>query len=184
MTRTRTPTTSEIVALHVLGERPGQLAVDWAVDLLVRGYDTPALRQLAGESEPFDSYEIEKLLKRAFRDLNVIIPEEQKAAQVLLVSARIRQLLAGEASSKETMSELLQLYYAFDEPKELFDFYLLNAARAGIALGEDPIYWQDYWPEANAGNIDQIVIEKCREWLKEHGTSIELPEPEQQGKNP
>jgi len=179
MTRTRPPTTSEIVALYVLNRRTDQLAVDWAVDLLVREYDTPALRQLAGESEPFDWYEVEKLLKRIFRDLKIIIPE-RIAAHVLLVSERIRQLLAGEASTEETLSKLMQLYYALEEPKELLDFYLLANARAGFALGEEsPISPDNYWPGSTRENIDQIVIKKCRKWLEEHGASIELPELEE-----
>lgn len=175
--RTRPATTSEIVALHVLGRRTDQLVVDWAVDLLVRGYDTPSLRQLAGESEPFDWYEIEKLLKRIFRDLKVVVPEELMTARLLLVSEQIRQLLASNASSDEAMNELLQLYYALDEPKELFDFKRLSWARSAIALGDEtPVCPEDYWPGATLENIDQIVIDKCREWLEEHVTSVELPE--------
>lgn len=178
--RTQPPTTSEIVALHALGRRTDQLAVDWAVDLLVRGYDTPALRQLAGESEPFDWYEIEKLLKRILGDLNVIIPEDQVTARVLLVSERIRQTLDGNLSPNEVMDEIMDLYYALDEPKELFDFKLLSWARSAIALGDEtPVCPEDYWPGATLENIDQIVIDKCREWLEEHGTSVELRKPEQ-----
>lgn len=174
--RTKPPTTTEIVALHVLGRRTDQFAVDWAVDLLVRGYDTPALRQLAGESEPFLYNEIATLLRRVFRQLDFELPDDRRVAIWLLISAQIRLVSEGEIPSDEVLLEISNCYDELGRPESLHDLYMLAIAMWELEYDE----YSPFWPEATRENIDQIVIDQCRAWLAEHGTSVELPEPGEQ----
>ncbi|MFZ4464691.1 MAG: hypothetical protein ACOYN5_12650 [Bacteroidales bacterium] len=51
-------TTAEILAFKALNRNIDKTWVDWAVDMLIAGYDTENLTILAGESEPFNQFQM------------------------------------------------------------------------------------------------------------------------------
>ena len=53
--------TTEILALKALNRDIDKFWVNWAVDMLLAGFDTENLIILAGESEPFNQFQLELL---------------------------------------------------------------------------------------------------------------------------
>src|SRR5206468_5361865 len=52
------PTLKQLLAERALARTPTDAWVEWAVDQLMRGQDTPHLRILAGERAPFNAFEM------------------------------------------------------------------------------------------------------------------------------
>jgi hypothetical protein len=65
------PSTKEILAYRTPNRVVDERWVDWAVSMLEQGYDTPHLRVLAGESPPFNQFEMVALADRAFEELGL-----------------------------------------------------------------------------------------------------------------
>ena len=155
--------TAEVVALRSLRRSIDQPFVDWAIGMLTDGRDTPSLRVLAGESPPFNQFEIEALVDRVFEELGLALHSTPAEAARALATVRIKQATAGEDSRSNVLAELAQLHIELDYSPDLQDFYLLHFARSD--LQEDDVQW--YWPGADRDNIDAIVDERFASWLQD-----------------
>lgn len=156
-----------MLARRALGHPIDERWVDWAVSLLVAGYDTPSLRILAGVAAPFDAPEMTALADRVLVELGLRpIPDPRQAASILTTEL-CRQLLAGTASIGEVLQQIKDVCIELDEERELMDFFLLHFARCDLV--DDEIQW--YWDGATRENIDEIVRDRCRKWLADHGGS-------------
>jgi len=155
-------TTEELAALRGLGRAADSRWVDWAVRVLDPSRETPALCELAGATAPFNTFEMEALVDRAFAELGVHSHESREAGGRALASIRMGQFLAGSVPVEALLPELSDLFRELDELPELYDFYALRWARMDLMAG-DP---QHYWPNATRENIDGIVAERCRTRLE------------------
>ena len=136
--------------------------VQWAVDALSAGADSPSLRILAGLDPPGDTGEVVDYARKALRELNVAIPTGEAA-----LMAFVREIVSGIVEEPETMGSQLRvlhdLYLAEDSPSHLQPFWLLHFAYCDLM--DYPSEPQGYWPGAHRGNIHHVVIEECRKWL-------------------
>lgn len=64
-------TTAEILAFKALNRDIDKAWVDWAVDMLIAGYDSEHLTILAGESEPFNQFQIQELADKVLAELQL-----------------------------------------------------------------------------------------------------------------
>ncbi|HKG06653.1 MAG TPA: hypothetical protein VKB19_09365 [Pedobacter sp.] len=138
-------------------------AVDWAVEMLSIGYETPSLLILAGISKPTNFFEAEKYLISSFNELEIALPEKHDA-----IVAYCRTFIEKMAKSIDVKSNLQALYstgQAFDHEKPIFDFYLLYWAWGDLDYGQT---YQDYVPEATKYNIEELVVKKAVRWLENH----------------
>ncbi len=56
------------LALRILGEASGSSLVEWAGDALAGGWDTPALRILAGLATPANEFEVDDYVRQVLRE--------------------------------------------------------------------------------------------------------------------
>ncbi len=140
--------------------------VEWALEALCDGYDTPSLRILAGLIPPHQSFEVRDYAIKSLRELGISIQVGAKA-----ISAFARDLIADIVAQPSLMQPhlrlLCELCIAEDYQRDIYDFYLLRWAYDD--LQQEAIQW--YWDGADRSNIHQIVLERCRAWLHDYDTS-------------
>jgi len=153
--------TGKMLAYRYLKDFDIDQSIDWAVEMLSLGYETPSLLILAGISKPANFFETEKYLLSSFNELVIMLPEEYEA-----IVGYCRTFIEKMAESIDVKSNLKALYstgLAFDYEKPIFDFYLLYWAWGELDYGET---YQYYVPEATKGNIEGLVTNKAITWLQ------------------
>jgi len=153
--------TSKMLAYRYLKDFDIDQSIDWAVEMLSIGYETPSLLILSGISKPAFFFETEKYLLSSFNELGIALPEEQEA-----IVGYCRTFIEKMAKSIDVKRNLKALYstgLAFDYEKPIFDFYLLHWAWGDLDYGET---YQDYFPEATKDNIERLVTNKAITWLQ------------------
>lgn len=87
----------EVAALRwAIGTQPAEQLPDLATDALVRGLDSPALRELAGMARD-DFWRIKSLFEVTTEELGIVIPDEQTALW-LLAKNTAAEIVAGTVS--------------------------------------------------------------------------------------
>jgi len=133
-----------------------------AADLLEVGFDTPALRRLAGETQINGSAEVEPLIGRMFRELGIRYPLQEKEANLIASRQIAREVIAGSRNAWEAASHIeiviwgripgnaeLEMLFSindeidWDAPErrsfEELDAALINAfARLAMVIVEEP----------------------------------------------
>jgi hypothetical protein len=155
--------TAAIRAWRALDRTPDERAVQWAVNLLVAGQDTPSLRVLAGLNSPLDYFETTKLIDRALAELGVPRLDVSESIEVYAAEL-LADLLNHRREMRTVLGELEQLCIAMKYEKSLMPFYLLeNAFHQLGAVGT-----QFYWKGVDSSNIAHIVQEQARAYLDAH----------------
>lgn len=158
------PTTAEIVALRGLGRSVDERCCAWAISLLEKRTETPSLCVLAGERPPYNQFELEELVDRVLAELGVPKYSFIGDAVVAYASVRAQHRLSGCDTADAVLSDLGALCSDMDYSDEIYDFYLL---RWGLDdLKHDTMCY--HWPDANRGNIHQIIHSYCQKWLRKY----------------
>jgi len=155
--------TSKMLAYRYLKDFDIDQSIDWAVDMLSLGYETPSLLILAGISKPANFFEAEKYLLSSFDELGFALPEEHEA--IVRYCRTFIEKIAKSIDVKRNLKALHTTGLAFDYEKPIFDFYLLYWAWGDLDYGET---YQDYVPEATKDNIEKIVTNKAIVWLQDN----------------
>ncbi len=161
-------TAAEIAAMRKLGMNVDSRWVDWAVRMLVEGHDTPSLRRLAGESGPFDQWEMSSLVGRTLGELGVHRPRTVDEAVLVYAAGLVKQLTSPVDDLGGVLSELAGLCIEHDHPRALHSFYLLHFAFGDLQVSEE----QWYWDGATRGNIHDVVAREARTWIEAHGGHV------------
>ena len=168
----------EILANYVLGNVGESALIDMARQALVEEYNSPAVRVLAGESpDDFNAFEVRDILRRVLTQLSWSLPSPQEAAKVLLCYWA-RSIINGSVTPKEgaehvtlevymhfcnkqeetrvgeylDVSELIGLYYAYDDLQEGF-----------IEYRGKPLTKAEAWRI-----LDSEVLKEAHRYLREH----------------
>jgi hypothetical protein len=158
-----TGNTFEILAWKALNRNVDMRWVDWAVQMLEEGFETPSLIILAGQSAPFNQFEMHALTTKVFNELELDYSNLQLAVENY-TRFLIDQTLIGEIESLKTLRILKNICSELDLEKSLYDFYLLCYAKEDIAYSGD----QHYWPGARKDTIDKIILDYFNQWKLEH----------------
>lgn len=155
--------TYKIVAYPHLESVNGDDCVDWAIEMLQAGYETPSTLILAGLSKPTNQFEVKDYLKSALRELKL---DEKTGddATISYSSYYIIKIARGE-EIKRNLGMVYEFCTSRHYEKIIFDFYLLYWAWGDLDYGNE---YQHYWPEADKNNIEQIVIDTARKWVLEN----------------
>ena len=153
--------TACILAERALEESCGSSCVEWATGMLVAGFDTDALRVLAGESPPFNHFEIAALRDAALAELRVASPTRDVAVATY-AAERLRAALDGEKGILEALAEVADLRTANDHQRELAIFYDLHYAYADLLIGPH----QHYYDGANHANIAELIVQAARDFVE------------------
>ncbi len=152
--------TSKILAYKELQDFDINEAIDWAVDMLTLGYETPSLLILSGFSKPTNFYDAEEYLKGSIKELGLKIPERNVA--IFQYCKYLIEKIADEENVKGNLYQLYKIAGTIDDDKRIFDFYLLYWAWSDLDYG---LEYQHYWDGATPKNIEQVVIEQAKKYL-------------------
>lgn len=155
--------TSRILAYKELKDFNIDQAVDWAIEMLYLGYETPSILILAGISKPTNFFETEKCLLDSLKELGIAVPEKHEA--ILGYCKYLIAQISRSISVKANLYELHNVANTIDRDDSIFDFYLFYWAWVDLDYGE---VYQDYIPEATIDNIEELLINRAIEWLKDY----------------
>jgi hypothetical protein len=136
--------------------------VDWAIEQLQLGYETPHLLMLAGMSKPVHYFETAPYLAQALKELHL----EEKMGEEAMISL-CRYYIKKIAAAQDVLGNLKHLYsfyYQFDRDDLIHDFVYLYWAWTELEYDSA----QYYWPEATTANIAGLVVERAVLWLTEN----------------
>lgn len=156
--------TVEIRALRAMGRMMDAKAVDWALALLEGGHNETSVAVLAGELPPFNPFEMNELVDRALKELEIAPHGSREDAAVAFTSVRVKQHLDKQMSAEQMLAELSALCIELDYLDEIYDFYLFHFGLDDLKHGE----FCYHLPEANRENIHQLLHDRCRQWLHAH----------------
>ncbi len=137
--------------------------IEWAIDLLNLGYDSPNLRILAGLTHLNDRLEVTYYVNKTLEDFN-ISELRGKAAVIAYTSVILKEFLLGKISQRKMLGEIYDLCLSWDYLEEIYDFYLLWNAVDDLKYGD----FQYYWPDVTRDNIDIIIRESAEKWLEKY----------------
>jgi hypothetical protein len=141
-----------------LGELAPHEVPGAAVELLVAGHDTPALRVISAFDAP-SHWEIRPWVERYLTEAQ-LPPITDDAARWRLAYQAAEEIVAGTVTPLEGATRLWRLCNALDMPKSLRYFVYLAAD-----YGEGPRK-----PAAEAAWFDERIIETARELLASRST--------------
>lgn len=155
-----TKTTPEVLAFKVLWKRIDQVWVDWAVAMLMAGYDTEHLRILAWETEPFYQFEMQNIIDKVLTELQIDCSDKDKIIKDY-VCYLIDKSFDGEIESLELLNILKDLFIELELNCDyLYGFYLLYFAKDDLLDSE----YQYHWDGGTRENIDKIITDYFVTW--------------------
>ena len=151
--------TAEILAFKALNRDIDKFWVDWAVDMLLAGFDTENLIILAGESEPFNQFQMQKLTDKVLYELRFDPSDKEKTINNY-VYYLVSKALSGNVDTFEVLELLKDLCIELDLEDYLYDFYLLYFAKDDLSYSDN----QWYWEGADKDNIDVVIRKFFTDW--------------------
>ena len=152
--------TNKILAYKELEDFKMDNSIDWAVEMLQLGYETPSLLILAGISKPTNFFESEKYLIDTINELNLKIPERKEA--IFLYCKDIITQIAARENIRKNLYQLYKIAQTINDDKRIFDFYLLYWAWGDFDYGQE---YSHYWEDATSSNIEQVIVDHAQKWL-------------------
>ena len=158
------PLTNKVIAYQEITDFNTDDCIDWAIEMIGLGFDNENIIMLAGLSKPTNYFETIKLLNNALAELG-LQPKTGEDAIVSYCSTYISNIANGVAV-RLNLNNVDNLCIALGYPLPIYDFYLLWWAWSD--LDYDPDAYPTYWGGASIDNIEQLVINYAKSWLKEH----------------
>ena len=156
--------TYKVVALHEVIQLDPNECVDWAIQMLELGYETPNLLMLAGSCKSTSYFEIKSLLENAIQELGL----KMKSGDQGVISYSyyfIKEISLGK-NVRLNLTELYEFCKQRDYEGIIYDFYLLYWAWDQIDY--DDTNQNHYWEGTNKKNIETTVINVANEWLNKN----------------
>lgn len=155
--------TIEILIWKHFGESVNENWIQWAVDMMMAGFDTEHLVELAGINKPYNQFELAELTDKVFDELGLDFSDQQSLV-INYTTFLAREVLASRRDLLKSLRVLNQLYYKADWDQMIQDFYLLYYAKEDLNYSE--VQW--YWDGAYRENIDQICLDRFRKWIEDY----------------
>lgn len=140
-----------------------KLAVDWAIHLLEIGNTDKKILMLASFSEPIDSFEIQPYVTAALASKE--IKEKDGDFGILALTGYYLANLLNNNLVRQNLSIINNLYFKYDCPDELLEFYLLYNAWKDF---DHNFSFSYYYDEATPENIEAIVKKQARLWIDKY----------------
>lgn len=151
--------TAEILAFKVLNRNIDKAWVEWAIDMLMVGYESEHLLILAGESEPFNQFEMQDLADRVLTDLQLEYSDKTRIINNYVLYL-VEKSLNEEIDAFNVLNILKDICIELDYRVDLYDFYSLYYAKEDLIDSGN----QWYWDGANRENIDDIIRDYLIAW--------------------
>ena len=152
---------TEQMALFLFEREINSSWVLWAVELIEAGYESTALYILAGESEPFNQFEMRALVKSVFVEIEFEQFESVEFAIISYTAIQVCRFLDNQLTMDCFLKKVFELCLEHDTPSALFDFYTLYHAKNDL----DKFGESSYWNEATSDNFEAVLRTNCTDWL-------------------
>ena len=147
-------TTAEILAYKALNRNIDKTWVEWAVAMLMAGYETENLVILAGEMEPYNQFELHKLTSLVLKELDLDLSDRETILKKYTCYL-IEKALNNETEHFDVLNTLKDLCIELKYESYLYDFFSLYYAKDDLLISKN----QWYWEGATQQNIDSIINE-------------------------
>jgi len=127
--------------------------------MLMAGYETEHLIILAGESEPFNQFEMHSLANKVLAELQLDYSDKEQTIKNYTCYL-IDKSLDGELDNVKVLDILKDICIELDYEKYLYDFYSLYFAKDDLSYSEN----QWYWEGATRENIEKIITDYFTTW--------------------
>ncbi|MBW4694030.1 MAG: hypothetical protein KME27_19975 [Lyngbya sp. HA4199-MV5] len=137
--------------------------IDWAIELLVQGYDSPNLRILAGLDRRSSVFDIETYFIHAIKELEIEEPEP-KAAVRAYACEMAQQIIDGQFTSlRAVVRALYQIWLNTDYDPNYAIWLTLDDALDSLYAGEYPYSY----PSATLENFEAIVQQEAARFVSQ-----------------
>lgn len=157
------PSTIEILAYKVLNRNVGETWINWAVNMLMEGFDTEYLVELTGASPLDNQFELQALSTKVLHELNLDYTDKDQIIKSYTCYL-IGLALSGHMLPIKVLDIFQKLYIELDYESYLSDFYYLYFAKKDLI--NDEMQW--YWMDADKNNIDSIIHNYFVQWLSKN----------------
>ncbi|HEY5969065.1 MAG TPA: hypothetical protein VIU35_13895 [Chitinophagaceae bacterium] len=137
--------------------------IDWAIEMMEAGFESENLYMLAGQTKPYNQFELQDLTTKVLKDLNLDYTDRDLTIKNY-VYYLIKTGVNNPATYLNTLGILTDICRSLNYNKDYMDFYLLYYAKDELKGFDD----QSYWNGANRNNIDIIIAEKFNDWIKNY----------------
>jgi len=152
--------TYQVVAYPEVSDFNTNSCVDWALEMIAIGYDSPSLLILAALNRPTNYFQTIEYLNAALKELRLEVKTGIEGV-VSYSSYFIKRIAEGE-QVKENLKAIYKYCQAHDYESLIYDFYLLYWAWDDLDYGNECQY---YWEGANKDNIEAIVVKTAKDWV-------------------
>lgn len=158
--------TYQVVAYSEVPNFNTDVCVDWALDMVSLGFESPSLLILAGLDKPTNYFETIEYLKDALKELKLELKSGEDA--IIHYSYYFIKEIANGIEVRDNLRRLYIFCQSKNYEGPIYDFFLLYWAWEDIDYGETG---QHYWEGAVQTNIEDVVIDTAQQWLKNHQVS-------------
>jgi hypothetical protein len=136
---------------------------DWAIEMMEAGFESENLYILAGQTKPYNQFELQDLTTKVLKDLNLDYSDRDLTIKNYIYYL-IKITLNDPTTYLNTLRILTDICRELDYDKNYMDFYFLYFAKDELKDFDN----QYYWGGANRNNIDIIIVEKFTDWIKKY----------------
>jgi len=137
--------------------------IDWAIEMMEAGFESENLYILAGQTKPYNQFELQDLTSKVFNDLNLDYSDRDLTIKNY-VYYLINTTLNDPVTYLNTLRILTDICRDQDFDDNYKDFYFLYYAKDELKDFDH----QFYWDGANRENIDIIISAKFNDWIKKY----------------
>jgi len=151
--------TAEILTFKALNRDINMTCVDWAVEMLTAGFDTENLTILAGESEPFNQFQLQDLTTKVLAELEFDYSDRERTIKNYACYL-IDKTRNGEIETVKVLNILKDICIELDMESYLYQFYLLYFSKTDLMESEN----QWYIDGVDRSNIDAVIEDYFTTW--------------------
>ncbi|RZJ53115.1 MAG: hypothetical protein EOO44_09585 [Flavobacterium sp.] len=137
--------------------------VDWAIEMVFLGHDTPSLLILAGLPQPTNYFEASSYLKKALTELDITIKTGDEA--VLSYCSYFIKKIALSDNIRRNLETVYRFCQMKDYEESIYDFYLIYWAWDDFDYGNE---YSPYWEDANKSTIEKTVVDRAIKWIDDN----------------
>lgn len=160
------PSTYQILAWKFFDRSVDQRWADWAVEMMLAGFETESLPMLALLEKPYNQFELKELTDRILDELG-LSNQDKGLVMCNYASYLINLGIKEERDISSVLNSLKDMYLALDGDATFLNFYLLAYAKEDLNFSEV----QYYWDGADRTNIDKIISEEFQKWIRTYPIS-------------
>lgn len=159
---TTVKSTYEILALKVLNRDIDKTWTDWATAMLRQGFDTENLVILAGESPPYNQFELQRLTNKVLDELGLKYSDKDQVLKNYAIHL-IDEVFKNNLDAYSVLKILKDICIETNHDY-YYKFYELFWAKDDLIDGEVQFYIDD----VDRSNIDTFIMDFFKMWKDEN----------------